>query len=309
MVNDTIRPSEQRASASVFAPVRTGVVERGGVRVSWEELGGGERTILLLPTWSIVPSAHWKFQAPFLARRHRVLTFDGRGSGRSDRPVGAEHYTVEEFAADALAVLDATGTERAVLGALSCGALWALELAARHPQRVAGLFVIGPAVGLAPGHPEREVDPFDAPLGPQHDGDGSVVGWASYNAAYWRRDYRAFTEFFAGRMFTEPHSTKAHEDFVEWADEIGAERLIDSDHGIGQYTVDQLEQAVAAVRCPVRVIHGSDDAIRPHAQGAALAEATGGELVTIVGGGHAPHLRDPVAVNHLFAEFVDALAS
>ena len=41
------------------------------------------------------------------------------------------------------------------------------------------------------------------------------------------------------------------------------------------------------------VLHGDEDAIRPHAQGAALAEATGGTLVTLDGSGHCPHARDP----------------
>src|SRR3712207_8117251 len=50
----------------------------------------------------------------------------------------------------------------------------------------------------------------------------------------------------------------------------------------------------ARVRCPVLVIHGDEDAIRPHAQGVALAEVTGGRLVTLAGSGHLPQARDPV---------------
>ena len=53
------------------------------------------------------------------------------------------------------------------------------------------------------------------------------------------------------------------------------------------------------------VIHGNDDAVRPHAGGAALAEVTGGDLVTLEGSGHAPHARDPVKVNLLLRDFVD----
>ena len=55
------------------------------------------------------------------------------------------------------------------------------------------------------------------------------------------------------------------------------------------------------------VIHGDEDAIRPHAQGAALAEATGGRLVTLAGSGHLPQARDPVRVNLLIREFVESL--
>ena len=114
-------------------PVAGGFVERDGVRVHWQEFGAGEPTIVLLPTWSIVHSGHWKFQVPYLSRHHRVLTFDGRGCGLSDRPVGAEAYTHLEFAADTVAVLDATATEQAVLVGFSCGALWGVQVAADHP--------------------------------------------------------------------------------------------------------------------------------------------------------------------------------
>ena len=91
-------------------PDDEGYVERDGVRIFWERYGDGEPTVLLLPTWSIVHSRHWKLQIPYLARHFRVITFDGRGNGRSDRPTGAEAYRTDEFAADALAVMDATAT-------------------------------------------------------------------------------------------------------------------------------------------------------------------------------------------------------
>ena len=61
------------------------------------------------------------------------------------------------------------------------------------------------------------------------------------------------------------------------------------------------------VQCPVLVVHGDEDAIRPHSQSVALAEITGGRLVTIEGGGHGPHARDPVLVNRLISDFVDRL--
>ncbi|MGZ4186000.1 MAG: alpha/beta fold hydrolase, partial [Solirubrobacteraceae bacterium] len=79
-------------------PDEEGYVERDGVRIFWERYGDGEPTVLLLPTWSIVHSRHWKLQIPYLARHFRVITFDGRGNGRSDRPPGADAYRTDEFA-------------------------------------------------------------------------------------------------------------------------------------------------------------------------------------------------------------------
>src|SRR5918994_1219550 len=96
-------------------PDESGYVERDGVRLHWEVYGSGEPTVLLLPTWSIIHSRHWKMQIPYLARHCRVVTFDGRGNGRSDRSQEAAAYDEREFAADAIAVLDATGSDRAVI--------------------------------------------------------------------------------------------------------------------------------------------------------------------------------------------------
>ena len=274
------------------------VVVDDGVGVHWERFGDGEPTILLLPTWSIVPSRHWKFQIPFLARRHRVITFDGRGSGRSDRPAGAEHYGHEVFANDAIAVLDATGTDRAVLAALSCGTLWGVQVAADLPDRALGLVSIGPSVPLTPGLPERSVYPFADPL-------DVTDGWAKYNEHHWRRDYRDFLEFFAGRVFTEAHSTKHIEDFVGWGMEIEPATLIASEYGLDTCGRESFRSVCERVRCPVLVIHGDADAIRPYAAGVALAAVTGGSFVTIAGGGHIPLARDPVIINRLIEEFVD----
>ena len=67
-------------------PDESGYVERDGVCLYYEVYGSGEPTVLLLPTWSIVHSRHWKMQIPYLGRHCRVLTFDGRGNGRSTGP-------------------------------------------------------------------------------------------------------------------------------------------------------------------------------------------------------------------------------
>src|SRR5215218_3896572 len=165
-------------------PSRDGYVARDGVKVHYEVFGSGDPTVMLLPTWSIIHSRHWKLQVPDLARRHRVVTFDGRGNGRSDRPAGAEAYRPAEFAADALAVMDATGTERAVLVALSLGASWALELGALHPERVAGIVFIAPALPLGPMAQGR-IHSFTEQL-------DTTEGWAKYNQHYWREHYREF---------------------------------------------------------------------------------------------------------------------
>src|SRR6185369_13522878 len=152
-----------------------------------------------------IHSRFWKAQIPYLARLFRVVTFDGRGNGRSDRPSDPAAYAATEFVADALAVLDATGTERAVVAGLSMGAAYVLMLSGDHPERVLGTVYLGAALPLADRDPGRDEVPFN-------DDVGRDEGWARYNAFSWRRDWPGFVEFFFGEVFSETHSTKQIED-------------------------------------------------------------------------------------------------
>jgi pimeloyl-ACP methyl ester carboxylesterase/predicted glycosyltransferase len=280
-----------------------GVVQRDGVRLAYEIFGQDHRpTVLLMPTWSILPSRHWKAQIGYLARHFRVVRFDGRGSGGSDRPTGAAAYTDVEYAKDTVAVMDATGTDAAVLVSLSCGATWSVHVAAGQPDRVLGLFAISPSCGFPVSHPEREQYAWDA----RHDVRN---GWARYNRYFWLEDdYDAFLSFFFGQMFSEPHSTKQIEDCIGWGREVAPETLVDAT--AGRLGCDgavclPIEPLCHRVRCPVTVVHGTDDRIRPYAIGEYLAESTGGSLVLLEGSGHGPHTREPVRVNHLIKELVD----
>src|SRR5215471_10718959 len=142
-------------------PDTEGYVERDGVRIFYEVFGEGEPTVLLLPAWSIIHAHFWKAQVPYLARHCRVISFDGRGNGRSGRLLDSTAYANEEYVADALAVLDATATQQAVLVSLSMGAQWALMLAAEHADRVAAAAFIGPSLPIAPRHEYRVVHSFD----------------------------------------------------------------------------------------------------------------------------------------------------
>jgi pimeloyl-ACP methyl ester carboxylesterase/predicted glycosyltransferase len=276
-------------------PSRDGYVERDGVKVFYEVFGDGEPTVLLLPTWSIVHSRLWKMQIPYLARHCRVLTFDGRGNGRSDRPTEPGAYAEREFAADALAVMDATQTPRAVIVGFSMGGQRGLLLAANHPERVEAAVFVG---AIYPGGgeplPEQTVYSWEDEL----DTD---EGWAKHNRHYWLRDYQGYLEFFMSRVFTEPHSTKPIEDTVGWGLETTGETLVLTYQGLEP---DEARELARRVRCPVLVIHGDHDAVGSVSCGIALAEDTGGRLVLLEGSGHAPHVRDPVKVNLLLRDVV-----
>ena len=291
------RPPEQMRARY---PDVEGFVERDGVRVAYEVYGEGEPTILLVPTWHVVHSRLWKAQIPYLARHGRVVTFDARGNGRSDRPTVPEAYAEREMAADIVAVMEATSTGRAVLVTLSLGAQRGLIVAAEHPDRVEGLIALGPSLPIGDRLPGRPRQTFDAVL----DAD---QGWAKYNEHYWRRDLDGFLEFFFSNCFTEPHSTKQIEDCVGWGHEIGAEALILGEYADGLSAEETLALS-ARVRCPVLVIVGDHDAITGAGPAIALAEAIPhSRLIVVEGGGHIPDARDPVLINLLIRDFVASI--
>lgn len=275
-----------------------GIVARDGVEIRYERYGEGRPAILLLPTWSLVHSRHWKMQVAYLARHFTVVCFDGRGSGGSGRPPEPAAYTDAQFASDAVAVMDAAGIETAVLVSVSCGALWALRLGAEHPDRVLGAVFIAPTAPLVPPLAERRVQRFGELL-------DDPVGWQTYNARYWKTHYPEFVTFFAGRIYTEPHSTKQIEDTIGWALEIDGDTLTAAHLGLECCDAASTRRLAEGLARPVLVIHGTDDAVRGYAEGEALARCAGGTLVSLAGAGHFPQARDPVRVNLLIKQFAD----
>jgi pimeloyl-ACP methyl ester carboxylesterase/predicted glycosyltransferase len=283
-------------------PDLSGSVSRDGITVGYDVYGERHTpTVVLTPTWAIAQSPHWKAQIPVLARRHRVITVEGRGNGRADRPTDPDAYTFAEHAADVLAVLDATGTERAVVAGVSRGGVVTAVLAATAPERVTGAVLIGAALkSLAPAFPEQLMHSFTREL----DTD---QGWARYNRHYWRRDLRGFAEFFWGEIFPEPHSTKQVEDGVGWTVQTDAEVLVATQFNPEPVLGDRERtlELLRSIRCPVLVIHGTDDRITPQLRSEIAAEATGGDLLLVEGGGHCPQARDPIRVNRAITDFVE----
>ncbi|MGH2926178.1 MAG: alpha/beta fold hydrolase [Solirubrobacterales bacterium] len=287
-------------------PDREGFVERDGVRLFYEVYGDGEPTYHLLPTWSIVHSRFWKAQIPYLARHARVVTFDGRGNGRSDRPVDPASYAPNEYAADALAVLDATGTETAINVSMSAGTLWNLYLCAHHPDRVAGAVFIGPLFPLGGEWPDwtraRLLEEVDRPRGP-----------ARYNVHHMRDHLGEFAEWWATQATSEPHSTMAIEYFVEWASQTDGETLVRTLGPVGAGEATSMSEVLSAgreafvemaraVSCPILVLEGELDVVTPPSWAKALATESSGQYRELAGMGHTVG-RKPVPINLALREF------
>jgi DNA-binding SARP family transcriptional activator/pimeloyl-ACP methyl ester carboxylesterase len=142
------QPLPGRASASrerdvPRSPVRY-AVSRDGVHVAYQIVGDGPIDVLAIP--GFVSHLHMWWDAPtdLLVRRlasfSRLILFDKRGMGLSDRPPDID---VEQWVDDANAVLDAAGSERAVVLGISAGAPTAALFAASHPERTRALIMHG----------------------------------------------------------------------------------------------------------------------------------------------------------------------
>lgn len=109
----------------------------GDIEIYHEIHGHGEPLLLIMGLGSDL--AGWMFQVLEFSKRHRVVSFDNRGVGRTDAP-GAP-YSIEMMAGDAAGLMEALGIESAHVLGISMGGFVAQELAMRHPRRVRSLIL------------------------------------------------------------------------------------------------------------------------------------------------------------------------
>jgi len=269
-------------------PSEAGFVERDGVRIHYEIYGDGPQTMVFIPPWAIVHSRVYKAQLPYFSEHFRCITWDGRGNGQSDRPAEVSAYSLDNYVADALAVMDATNAGHAVLVGLSFGGMLASALAAHHPERVKAAILVGTITSIGPAnHPYLANKHFGAK-------QQGFEGWNKFNKEYWLANYPDFAEHFLRHMQSEPHSTRQIEEGIGWARDTSGDVLVKT---VEARTIpprfDVSEAMYRKIQCPVLVIHGEDDQIQHCARAKAVAEIVGAELVTIPGGGHNPLGRIP----------------
>jgi pimeloyl-ACP methyl ester carboxylesterase len=276
-----------------------------GVRLAYDIYGAGDPTLVFLPSAPIIHSRQWKGQVPYFSRTHRVVTFDGRGNGLSDRPTIPEAYHDDLMTSDITAVMDATGTERAVLIGLCGDGVWrSIRIAADHPERVLGIVAFAVGVPrLAPPH-----DHYVTAGATFDDELPAYEGWAKMNRHYWRQDYEDWVRFFFSEITSEPHSTKAIEDATRWAVDADVESMIAESETTFPFQLDEIEATCRAVRCPMLLIHGTEDTCQRPERAQRLAELTGAPLVLVEGADHMIPGRHPVLANLLIRDFLRSLS-
>jgi pimeloyl-ACP methyl ester carboxylesterase len=279
---------------------------RDGVRIAYRRTGADDGIpLVLLPGWMICNSRIWDAQVEHLGAHHPLVTHDARGSGASDRPDDPAAYDVTELVKDAVAVLDATGTDRALLVGNSLGALVGYVAAARHADRVAGLVLIGPTVDVTGREPtplQDAIATFDAiPAG--------LSGWDRLNRHAWRVDFPGFVRWFSETALG-PEATGEHRatGFIDGLD-VSPRLLAATIATRGQQPIGAqaafLRGLAARVTCPTLLIHGDRDAVCPPAWSTALAELIdGARLELLPGAGHTPHVTRAAETAHLISTFV-----
>ena len=268
-------------------------VSANGIELYYEESGSGEPLIFLPPTgW---PGSIWDLeQVPFFSKHFRVITFDQRGVGLSDKP---DHpYTTELLARDALALLRAIDAEPAHVFGFSVGGQSAQLMALEQPQSVRSMVLAG-------SNPGRASDPAGLPL-------GLVVGMVThgYGPGYWMH-HLADSDFpFSPRFRAEhPEKLQALADVIElrkpplklYLRHVVARTLHNSSDRLSQIGVPTLVLVGAEDR-------GGEGAAEPYvdvarAMAAAIPDA---ELALVPRAHHLFAWEEPEETNRLTLEFL-----
>ncbi len=263
------RTEEAAAAAAPARPADDAAAQRthfcraaDGTRLAYATLGSGP---------AIVKAANWlnhlelDWQGPVwrpwldcLSRGRCLVRYDARGNGLSDwRPPSIRF---EDFVSDLATVFDAAGVERAPLVGISQGAAVAAAYAARHPERVSALVLIGGCVRgwRVKAHP-RLTERFEALMVLMRQ------GWGGQNAGF-------------RQIFTTAFFPDASPEQIDWFNELqrqstSPENAAEILSALGDLDIrDELPRVVA----PTLVIHSQGDAVVPIKDGIELASGIAG---------------------------------
>jgi len=232
-------------------------VTEDGVRLAWASIGDGPPLVKasnwlthLDFEWGSPIWQHWWTE---LSKHHRVIRYDERGNGMSQRDV--PHVSFSTWVRDLETVVDAAGLDRFSLLGMSRGGSIAIAYAVKHPERVTKLVLYGAF-----------------PMGIYHYGSPEELearrALISLTRLGWGLHHPAFCRIFTNRFI--PNATPVHEN---WFDDLqrvstsaeNAARLIDVDSGI------DVRELLRQVQVPTLVVHCDRDQVVSPERGQQLA--------------------------------------
>ena len=237
-----------------------------GIEIYYETHGEGPPLLLIMGLGANA-TAWWK-QIPAFAEHYRVIAFDNRGAGRSEKPAGP--YSIPQMADDADALMDALGVASSHVFGMSLGGMIAQEYTLRHPRRVHAL-ILG---GTTPGGPKAVT------AGPQVVQHFATVASLPIEQAIERGLSLLYSDAFIGanREWLLPRALElAH--LMPPPHALQAQLIAAMTHN----TYDRL----AGLAAPALVLSGTADKIVPHHNSVLLSEGIpGARLVQFEGAGH-----------------------
>ena len=255
-------------------------VELNGAALRYELLGNGERTLVLVHEMGGSLES-WDDIAPRFAESRRVLRYDSRGAGLSQKVRGK--LGIDTMADDIAALLDHIGIAgKVALAGIAVGGAIALHFAARHPERASAVAVGSPATGMAP---DRRAAALERVAKVEAAGMAFAVENAMLSgyAPELRGDIARFERFRARWLGNDPASYATI-----------SRMLVATD----------MQDELAGLRCPVLVIGGSLDRVRPPPLAEAVAEVIPGARYVEVRTGHYMAVQTPELISDCIEEFL-----
>ena len=255
-----------------------------GIRIHYEVTGKSGATPVLMIQGLGASKNAWNLQRIAMATRFRIISFDNRGAGRSDKPT--EPFTLEQMADDALAVLDAAGIETAHVVGASMGGVISQIVAVKYPHRVRSLTLVCTACR---NHPWRQ-ELLQSWAKTAEEKGMIEVG---KEAAQWVMSPRSFRRLVPAFTWMGPLAAlRPRHSFVSQIDAILNTR---------EDLVDQL----STITAPTMVIVGNQDILTPRGDSEEIAERIpNAELVVISGAAHGLMMEHSSTFNKILIEFL-----
>jgi 3-oxoadipate enol-lactonase len=256
-----------------------------GVRIHYAVNGPRSGPPVLLIQGLGADKHGWDLQRLALGCTHRAVAFDNRGSGRSDKPHGT--YTLEQMAADAVAVMDAAGIETAHVVGASMGGAISQILALGWPHRVRSLTL---TCTSCRNHEWRRELLAGWAKTARERGMGAMTG----TAARWVIGPRSFRRLMPAIGWLGPLA------FGRPAHAFGAqvEAILAAD--------DTMSDRLGDIEVPTLVIVGNQDILTPRGDSEELAELIPtAELVVISGAAHGLMIEHASTYNRVLLDFLD----
>jgi len=243
------------------------------MKLHYSITGAGPLTVVLTHGLA-AGEATWSAQVAALAARHRVLTWDLRGHGRSGANPGP--CAIPDLAADLCGVLDRAGVERAVVLGHSAGGVVAMQFALDHPQRTAGLVLVGTASECN----ERARQFYE-----------DLAGIAETRGMDPVRKRLGVTAEQARQSPTDPAT------FARLA------------RAMASLDRAPLTPRLGEIRCPAQMIVGEKDFLGAGGSVILHRKLAGSRLAIVPERGHGLFLEDPAGFNALVLEFLDSIVA